>query len=734
MSRNSSARVTPSSSNSSTSYLPQNRNTTPGGRQVGTAGSLLQERLRERDAERRRSIHFGDGGSSGSPARSLQERNDRRSSLNGVGVKGMGVKQWEEQTSSLHKQNYNLKLELFHRRDRQSKLESELAAAQKIIEEQAEYQEMNDILMVELERRDQAVDEAINLITSLEEQVELLRKENERLRLGQGSKKVESRVGLANDLRKNYPSSLEDQTLHSRSIPRMPSFLSDQSGETEALRSLYTKRVGASESTLSKLEEEEEEGNQEEMDSPRLSVLSRLSESSFISVYGDKNAPNDNFSLDRDNTPDENTTSAWVEENAADNSTKRLSLQSTQNFQQSSPDLLRPCRLEGHKKTSSLKSVGLIVNTQNHLNSYRNSRGYEDSHALPPTPDTCRTEKLNGDLQKSNELFSQPGRGQATYPSNRTHDLPLRPRSACETVLSRHDGYGWNTPTETDTGSINSTEDESFPHTRLRRIKTPTLFKFSQSEWGREVLSDHESALSDQFLVRRASELQDNTSEDDTQHNVKTQSNNTPSMVSPKSSEPNVLSDPESSLQVVPARRSQTLTRETMNPSIRHVSVASAVASSVVSAVANNPSPVWRRNPISLTLARFRRHDSSSTNSHTTAKTKPVVKTQVLQLERSSGTDDATPPPILRYREVTPSHRPVSASSVNISRADVVKDVMQEKREERQRRMSGCIASSALSREFQCGGAERDEEDGVGKGMRKWLGIGSGRCNSLKRS
>ncbi|EPQ64373.1 BgtA-21138 [Blumeria graminis f. sp. tritici] len=715
MSRNSSARVTPSSSNSSTSYLPQNRNTTTGGRQVGTAGSLLQERLRERDAERRRSIHFGDGGSLGSPARSLQEHNDRRASLNGVGVKGMGVKQWEEQTSSLHKQNYNLKLELFHRRDRQSKLESELAAAQKIIEEQAEYQEMNDILMVELERRDQAVDEAINLITSLEEQVELLRKENERLR--------------------NYPSSLEDQNLHSRSIPRMPSFLSDQSGETEALRSLYTKRVGASESTLSKLEEEEEEGIQEEMDSPRLSVLSRLSESSFISVYGDKNALNDHFSLDRENTPDENTTSAWVEENVTENSTtQRISPQSTKNFQQSSPDLLRPYNLEGHKKTSSLKSVGLIVNTQNHLNANRNSRGYEDSPALPPTPDTCRTEKLRGDPQKPNELFSQPGRAQATYPINRTPDLPMRPRSACETVLSRHDGYGWNTPTETDTGSINSTEDESFPHTRLRRIKTPTLFKFSQSEWGREVLSDHESALSDQFLVRRASESQEIISEDDTQHNVKTQNVDTPSVISPKSSEPNVISDPASSLQLVPARRSQTLARDTMNPPIRQVSVASAVASSVVSAVANNPSPVWRRNPISLTLARFRRHDSSNTNSHTASKTKPIVKTQVLQLERTSGTDDATPPPILRYREVTPSHRPVSASSVNVSRPDVVKDVMQEKREERQRRMSGCITTNALSREFQCGGVERDEEDGVGKGMRKWLGIGSGRCNSLKRN
>lgn len=59
-------------------------------------GSLLQERLRERNADRRKSIQFGDGSIPGSPARSTLVHEETRPSSSGLGNKGMGVKQWEE--------------------------------------------------------------------------------------------------------------------------------------------------------------------------------------------------------------------------------------------------------------------------------------------------------------------------------------------------------------------------------------------------------------------------------------------------------------------------------------------------------------------------------------------------------------------------------------------------------------------------------------------------------------
>ena len=76
--------------------------------------------------------------------------------------------------SSLQKQNFDLKMELFHRRERMTALEDELEQARELEADNAEMQEVNEQLLEELEKRDSAIEEAVGIICELEEKVETL--------------------------------------------------------------------------------------------------------------------------------------------------------------------------------------------------------------------------------------------------------------------------------------------------------------------------------------------------------------------------------------------------------------------------------------------------------------------------------------------------------------------------------------------------------------------------------
>ncbi|CAI4219837.1 unnamed protein product [Parascedosporium putredinis] len=160
--------------------------------------SYLQEKLlRERKVELdNKSVSSGrtsnDAHTQGSPCR--REGFDPRRPMSSGGPdaptkkKGMGVKEMEQvsanvmgsQTvSTLHKQNFDLKLELYHRRERQTALEDELT---RMKDDSAQLTELNDRLVEELEKRDKAVEEAVAMIVLLEAQVETLLKEREMVR------------------------------------------------------------------------------------------------------------------------------------------------------------------------------------------------------------------------------------------------------------------------------------------------------------------------------------------------------------------------------------------------------------------------------------------------------------------------------------------------------------------------------------------------------------------------
>ncbi|KAK4245080.1 hypothetical protein C7999DRAFT_16683 [Corynascus novoguineensis] len=198
--------------------------------------------------------------------------------------KGLGVKEMEQTLSTLHKQNFDLKLELYHRRERQTALEARIDALER---EAKERDELNDSLVHELEKRDKAVEEAIGMILTLEKRVEQLLLERKMVLQVEAEEPEYSRVTSPVPT-PNFRSAKFDSAspVDSRTPIRMPSFVSDRSENTENLRSVYLGSLACESGlTLSRLVEDTPDTARldRRLASP---ALSELSESSFVSVYG----------------------------------------------------------------------------------------------------------------------------------------------------------------------------------------------------------------------------------------------------------------------------------------------------------------------------------------------------------------------------------------------------------------------------------------------------------------
>ncbi|KAK3293756.1 uncharacterized protein B0H64DRAFT_219437 [Chaetomium fimeti] len=198
--------------------------------------------------------------------------------------KGLGVKEMEQTVSTLHKQNFDLKLELYHRRERQTALEERLDALER---EAKERDDLNDSLVHELEKRDKAVEEAIGMILTLERRVEQLLLERNMVRQVEAEAPTYPRIDSPAVTPASKNPRLGSSTHADAKTPiRMPSFVSDRSENTENLRSVYLGTLGGDSAlTLPRLADDTPETARID---PRLAspALSELSESSFVSVYG----------------------------------------------------------------------------------------------------------------------------------------------------------------------------------------------------------------------------------------------------------------------------------------------------------------------------------------------------------------------------------------------------------------------------------------------------------------
>ncbi|KAL4742544.1 hypothetical protein BDV11DRAFT_167181 [Aspergillus similis] len=224
----------------------------------------------------------------------------------------MGVRETDQYISKISKQNFDLKLEIFHRVQQLSVLEKKLERMQELEDElermrglEDEVQELraaeednqrlresNEQLRQEIDKRDQAVTEAVELICQLEARVEELEKENPRFSTAHHPY-VESGVATPRNVstpdipertssrRRTRHSERRRVSSGSRSLQRAPSFLFEDSKSTAALRSLYVETDDTPISVptpITKSESMNSMAETAEPESPRLSALSECSE------------------------------------------------------------------------------------------------------------------------------------------------------------------------------------------------------------------------------------------------------------------------------------------------------------------------------------------------------------------------------------------------------------------------------------------------------------------------
>ncbi|RMY45446.1 hypothetical protein D0865_09905 [Hortaea werneckii] len=235
--------------------------------------------------------------------------------------RSLGVKDMDGEMDRLNKQNFALKLELDHRREQQSKLQEQVESMQEQVErsgqmqeEHAELLKINTQLVEELERRDKAVEEAMDIICDLEDRLAEFDERQSHTRPSTAhadsgyagtdtqepapkSSPPQTRTAPKTPFqrRKGLPTSAASQNLQTMvngktpaSTRREPSVFSLKKSSTHALRSVYLENtqnlysVQSFNSLISKRDSRVEDGLVEEPNSPQLSVLS---ESSFPSFY-----------------------------------------------------------------------------------------------------------------------------------------------------------------------------------------------------------------------------------------------------------------------------------------------------------------------------------------------------------------------------------------------------------------------------------------------------------------
>ncbi|RYP48220.1 hypothetical protein DL769_011225 [Monosporascus sp. CRB-8-3] len=210
----------------------------------------------------------------------------------------MGLLEMEKTICTLHKQNFDLKLELYHRRERQDALEEKV---ERLEAENAEVRALRDKLAAaaeEKKRHDNAIKEAVALIVRLESTVKELCREKEMVRQVEddGSYRYshtdeydphdDSGVALTPKAKGHEFFQFADGA---RSLERVPSFLSEQSEQTENLRNVVLGVRSSLAHTRKVSESSVDASGTNAAASPSVSMLS---ESSFASIYGSRNRRN----------------------------------------------------------------------------------------------------------------------------------------------------------------------------------------------------------------------------------------------------------------------------------------------------------------------------------------------------------------------------------------------------------------------------------------------------------
>ncbi|KAI9932982.1 hypothetical protein AWENTII_004672 [Aspergillus wentii] len=227
----------------------------------------------------------------------------------------MGMREMDQYVSRINKQNFDLKLDIFHRMQQMATLEKKLERMEELEEEinrlhglEDELQELRDAesdnqrlresneqLRQELDKRDHAVTEAVELICQLEARVEELETGGSSSRpstacpdTSDGPAVNSPQLPATFDIPERNSSKRGTMLSQSRQVSsdsgylqRAPSFLRDETKSTAVLRSLYPPNgntARSSHSTMTKTESLHSMNEMTEAESPRLSALSECSD------------------------------------------------------------------------------------------------------------------------------------------------------------------------------------------------------------------------------------------------------------------------------------------------------------------------------------------------------------------------------------------------------------------------------------------------------------------------
>lgn len=357
-----------------------------------------------------------------------------------------------QRVSKLNKQNFDLKLEIFHRRQRTDTLEAQLEGKNAEMErlreqleqmevlesENAEAQKINEDLLKELEKRDQAIQEAVDMICRLEATVEKL---EQRVRITSpsqlttnSSEETAEQGGIQSSptpvapMRYETPfqdvPSREESNLATsplRSPLRCPSFLREDNNTAPALRDLYQSDGENGSLAFGPLSRpasassDEADGFAVDRQTLRSPALSMLSESSFMSVYGRSHELSPHrVTLP---SPKQNNNIVWEDKLAQPSAHRSRKVQRGRSQQgNATPEYLK--KLPATSAKNHIDSIGQVLESPKRpsYTSPQKAREHEvlrylsqerekeserrqptfggpmfDHHALPPTPDTLRT-------------------------------------------------------------------------------------------------------------------------------------------------------------------------------------------------------------------------------------------------------------------------------------------------------------------------------------------------------
>lgn len=390
---------------------------------------------------------------------------------------GMGARQMEQTLSTLHKQNFDLKLELYHRREKQTALEERV---EKLEAQHSEMTKLHDTIMHEFEEKDKAIAEAVTLIVQLETRIFELVQEREMVRQvetdGSYRHLHSDGPGLEPGPQSEPEPEPESETAttpkmtnlsipylaaDTRSLARMPSFLSEHSQQTENLRNVVL-RGRSSVMQMRRVSESSVDPSEiNRIASPSLSVLS---ESSFVSIYGAKDGrdnvglqPSDNIAgmdgshVDRCPTPtgkfnsenwngQKNATSGQMSTGIPGGARLSAQMQSLNNVlgvespsqklaridaqmviaddgtRKSIPDRSRGAATPTHYTSSNSSQQGKSKHEkrealQKVLTNYPTHKDFSNSQAFPPTPDTVSSSTLRKHQNYTSSQDSLPKQG-----------------------------------------------------------------------------------------------------------------------------------------------------------------------------------------------------------------------------------------------------------------------------------------------------------------------------------